>query len=71
VNKGIQDQFKLGYFELDQQTQALFSRGIAAILRKPLDKTAVAQAHESGQESLTDTEWLCGGTSVDDPMVEK
>jgi hypothetical protein len=37
VNKGIQDQFKLGYCELDRQTQALFSRGLAAILRKPLD----------------------------------
>jgi hypothetical protein len=37
VNKGIQDQLKLGYCELDRQTQALFSRGLAAILRKPLD----------------------------------
>jgi hypothetical protein len=37
VNKGIQEQFNLGYFELDQQTQALFLKGLAALLRKPLD----------------------------------
>lgn len=37
ANKGIQDQFKLGYAELDQHTQALFTRGSASILQKPLD----------------------------------
>jgi hypothetical protein len=37
MNNEIQDQFKQGYYELDQQSQALFTKGVEPILQKPLD----------------------------------